>query len=96
MITLNIETPNNPQNQSFLVFKRRRIIIRNNGIDSKMKSQTFTGIPKGKDAIIISLKYSMGQAYIASKEITTDDAHIKLDFRPVTFEELKTEIEKLN
>ncbi len=62
----------------------------------KMENQHFLSIPKNERVILVAFKYSNGQPYIATKDCQTSYNVGELDFRPVSIEELKTEIKKLN
>ncbi len=96
LITMRTNIPISPQNRSFLVFKDINTILPPDIKGGKMENQHFLSIPKNERVILVAFKYSNGQPYIATKDCQTSHNVGELDFRPVSIEELKTEIKKLN
>ena len=56
----------------------------------------FLRIPKGVAVWLLALKYRGGQAYLYLESVTTKTDIDDIKFRPVSLEELKIELQKLD
>ena len=76
-----------------LVFSGKRILMPATMEDTRY---TFRGVPKGENATLVAIKYEDGKPYLATKEITISNKSFDLDFRVLTLDELKAELNKMD
>lgn len=75
------------------IFKKRRSIMRS---VPKNNRHGFLRIPKGIAVWILALKYRSGQAYLYLESTKTKTKIDDIKFRPVSLEELKIELKKID
>lgn len=76
-----------------LVFKNSRTIIPATIEEGKYE---FKGVPKGKKAFIVAVKYEDGQAFLAMQEVTISNKNFDIEFKELTLEELKAQLRLLD
>jgi hypothetical protein len=76
-----------------LVCMNRRAIIPAKRVGGKLE---IWGAPNGERAMIVGIKYENGQPWLALKTIVISEDAFDLDWKPVSTDELKQELKKLD
>jgi hypothetical protein len=87
----------NEQSASFdakLILTKDKIVINNNG--NLRQKINFGKVVKNAPAIIVAMKIENGQSYLAMHDFITSTTPIDLKFEPLSPEEIKEKLKKLN
>lgn len=76
-----------------LIFKSRKVIVP--AVPDK-KTFTFNGVPRGEKATLMVVKYEKDQLLLGLKDIEADNTAFDVALQPVTFAELKQELQKFD
>lgn len=93
-INFIVENDPAPDTDVKIVFKNSKTVV---PCFEKSKSYVFKQINEGADVWVIGLRYTTGkEIYCDIKEVNTSDKRTRLNFQPVTVEELKEKMKKIN
>lgn len=92
-VTLKTNLPQAKNVDCKLVFKSRRFVI---PAESDGRNLVFKNVPQGEIAILVAVKYEDGIPYLSMKEVRVEAKMFEMEFKQLTFEQLKEQLRKLD